>query len=1024
MAPAKKRKGTLHATIDASDSDSDGYTEQTATVTKSGKVTKSNVRVHPANKKFKATQIPTPVPDPILDVEEDFVEDEDVDAEIDGKPQVSTQRKWHVESHERIYQYLIEAAIFQTLSSAQLASGTQVQCACKEPAEFRCPECGITDMLCGQCLVKMHPGHRFHHIEKWDGSGFVRVPLLDLGHAVHLEHNGAVCPNGGRVPVGRKTVFVDTNGIHEGKTLSGDCRRTTVFTFDVLNNFHVHNLVSKKTASDYYRALRKLTSGAFPHLTPDRVREFIRIVRVWRNIVMRRRAGQTLTLNIDHIIVNRRPNSLAVRCPACPEVDFNVEKAVIDAARENKKHKYTLFLSSDGNFKLQRKRKVDDPDDVALNDGNAYFPDDTTYKKYVAVMGRHDDKCTCSELKAVRMQNIVKFKNAVITGVVAVQCARHGFFMPGGMVDLTRGEGFGHTDYALGQSLLDGYDQRWVVLTYDVYCQYFKNITTRFRDWFPQLIPLISQLGGAVPKMHIRNHIAQCQSQWSTNFQEFLAFLIGELIEGSWAEMNQFAGSTKETNHGHRHDIIDDGCGQWNWDKVIQMGQTLQKMYRDAQAAIRKREPPFKALTETTDPALIKEWSAMATKWEIKKGKYSSPYDAHIENGPPTHRSAYEKLLLAELNKSMASGVIGSGDTVFITKGLLLEKEQHRIKVILKTSTLDKAVRRKSKLRTDITTWRVAQLDRFPTLQREVDGPKVAPEETRLLLPSSFDASRRRILQMVELATTEYQLREGMAHDALQDVRNAIKTFNFNLKFMVDKKIRGQAAGTRAQSFLRTLANDRVIAANEYRTTRGALLSLGLREDDSTLQPLADNELYSKNNTDSTKIGESKEVDPWFWSVGRPAGMSAKQDKEWSVEIDRVKWFRDRANLQRAKEQAELVDVEFDRTITAFEKSASAWKILHSECMPGLGEASYAHNKYLMYIMLAQHCSAAKVKAPGLSEKDEEDELAKALDLLKKKKKSNQELPEDWECFNPSRYDPDAGDSHVSRRCDISGWNN
>ncbi len=93
MAPAKKRKGTLHATIDASDSDSDGYTEQTATVTKSGKVTKSNVRVHPANKKFKATQIPTPVPDPILDVEEDFVEDEDVDAEIDGKPQVSTQRK-------------------------------------------------------------------------------------------------------------------------------------------------------------------------------------------------------------------------------------------------------------------------------------------------------------------------------------------------------------------------------------------------------------------------------------------------------------------------------------------------------------------------------------------------------------------------------------------------------------------------------------------------------------------------------------------------------------------------------------------------------------------------------------------------------------------------------------------------------------------------------------------------------------------------------------------------------------------
>jgi hypothetical protein len=39
------------------------------------------------------------------------------------------------------------------------------------------------------------------------------------------------------------------------------------------------------------------------------------------------------------------------------------------------------------------------------------------------------------------MQNIAKFKNSVISGVIAVQCARHGFFMPGGMVDMMKGEG-------------------------------------------------------------------------------------------------------------------------------------------------------------------------------------------------------------------------------------------------------------------------------------------------------------------------------------------------------------------------------------------------------------------------------------------------------------------------------------------------------------------------------------------------------------------------------------------------------
>jgi hypothetical protein len=49
-------------------------------------------------------------------------------------------------------------------------------------------------------------------------------------------------------------------------------------------------------------------------------------------------------------------------------------------------------------------------------------------------------KSTCSHLRAVRLQNLIKFKNADISGVVAVQCARHGFYMPQGIVDLKKGE--------------------------------------------------------------------------------------------------------------------------------------------------------------------------------------------------------------------------------------------------------------------------------------------------------------------------------------------------------------------------------------------------------------------------------------------------------------------------------------------------------------------------------------------------------------------------------------------------------
>jgi hypothetical protein len=55
------------------------------------------------------------------------------------------------------------------------------------------------------------------------------------------------------------------------------------------------------------------------------------------------------------------------------------------------RHKYTMFLSTDGNFRLQQKHKHDDPDDVALNKGSAYFVENSQYKKYLSVVRPCDE---------------------------------------------------------------------------------------------------------------------------------------------------------------------------------------------------------------------------------------------------------------------------------------------------------------------------------------------------------------------------------------------------------------------------------------------------------------------------------------------------------------------------------------------------------------------------------------------------------------------------------------------------------
>jgi hypothetical protein len=51
------------------------------------------------------------------------------------------------------------------------------------------------------------------------------------------------------------------------------------------------------------------------------------------------------------------------------------------------RHVIQLYKSIDGNFRLQKKKKNDDPDDVALMEGLGYFPPDPEYQEYLKRVG-------------------------------------------------------------------------------------------------------------------------------------------------------------------------------------------------------------------------------------------------------------------------------------------------------------------------------------------------------------------------------------------------------------------------------------------------------------------------------------------------------------------------------------------------------------------------------------------------------------------------------------------------------------
>jgi hypothetical protein len=51
------------------------------------------------------------------------------------------------------------------------------------------------------------------------------------------------------------------------------------------------------------------------------------------------------------------------------------------------RHLNQLYLTTDGNHKLQLKKKIGNPHDVSLLGDHGYFPDNQKYATYVAAVG-------------------------------------------------------------------------------------------------------------------------------------------------------------------------------------------------------------------------------------------------------------------------------------------------------------------------------------------------------------------------------------------------------------------------------------------------------------------------------------------------------------------------------------------------------------------------------------------------------------------------------------------------------------
>lgn len=136
-----------------------------------------------------------------------------------------------------------------------------------------------------------------------------------------------------------------------------------------------------------------------------------------------------------------------------------------------------------------------------------------------------------------------------------------------------------------------------------------------------------------------------------------------------------------------------------------------------------------------------------------------------------------------------------------------------------------------------------------------------------LFLPSQVKgrASCPHLFDMIK-----FRLREGQGHDALNDLRQGLRSRAYMLKFK-DRFLRGQGANTRARNCLKALDTKINTAATRYHVAYHALSILGPLLGQvgwkGQLHPLADDDICSLSIGYDLCPGEGRRHVSWIWRI-------------------------------------------------------------------------------------------------------------------------------------------------------------
>ncbi|KAI0050137.1 hypothetical protein FA95DRAFT_686892 [Auriscalpium vulgare] len=633
------------------------------------------------------------------------------DEEVKPSPAASSAKKAKVNNtirpSERMSEFLDNYAVpihstmlegesgppSMSCAGANCASGTQVH-----EELFKCEECFFTRFLCAACIQRSHADNPFHRILAWrPNTGFWRRhTLCEVGMVVHLGHDGASCSNSTDNP--RHMTLGLESGFQAASVKFCGCRPSgrvsavphfiqllrhglfpaswqfpkSAFSIRLHKTFHLLSLQAQTNARDFILYLRRKTDNVMMSTTPDRYREFLTSAREFAYLRTVRRAGVLPVRNME-------AGSLAVLCPACPQPDINMDPRWRERPLPER-FLDALFYTIDGNFHQNQRLKPHDPDDFPLTLGAAYFAHEEDFAKYQQKLGPLElEETTCHKFAALGYGGY--WGN--VSGTVGVSCARHMFVLPGGGVDLQKGERFANVDFAMVSAL-----QRWTGLLmhvsgYDINCQYQRNLDKRLREFnmntvdlkrlLTVLLPITLRLVG---KFHLPAHIKACRAFWGFNNAPGVGRTDGEALERLWALLNLIGAITREMNSGYRHDKINDHHGDMNARRVHGIVKATVKKHTEA-VKHHGKVTRHLALMERAIPAdTLSSWIVEKSEWEAlvvdpqNHKNMSNPFDPQDAKMPTQNELVAS---MTAMGKTAAGTTVRPGLVGAIGEGIELQ---------------------------------------------------------------------------------------------------------------------------------------------------------------------------------------------------------------------------------------------------------------------------------------------------------------------------------------------------------------